>query len=407
MIFNNEGSTIGATAVNIEKAFGAYLWDTEGKKYFDLFSQTWSLPLGHNNPRIIDEVKNQLEKVTHLRTAFSTKDKVELAQLLIELSPKSLTKVNFSLHGSLVNEGAMKLAINSYNNRHKILYLEDGFHGRSFATMGVSWKGAAEKYQPYFNHGIEVKKNLADIEEKMLQEQPAAIILELVQGNCGFKILDKSLVQGIRKLCDKHKVVMIVDEIQTAFGCVEEIFMSDRYQIEPDILTFGKSVGGGFPLAGLLYHERFSFKPGQHSFTFGHSPISFTAGKVFISELQKEAHKANTLNRYIYEKLINLQKKHRILGEIRCIGTKAAVDIVAGDHEVNCKLADLIVEKMFANGVIISASRYKAIGDSIMFQAPLISEVEDLRIAFEKLDLVLQEVSKKKFKRVAKEGKKS
>ena len=145
MIFKNEGSTIGATAVNIEKAFGPYLWDSEGKKYFDLFSQTWSLPLGHNNLQIIDAVKNQLDKVTHLRTAFSTQDKVELAQLLIELSPQSLTKVNFSLHGSLVNEGAMKLAINNCQDRHKILYLEDGFHGRSFATMGVSWKGTAEQ----------------------------------------------------------------------------------------------------------------------------------------------------------------------------------------------------------------------------------------------------------------------
>ncbi|MEM9272236.1 MAG: aminotransferase class III-fold pyridoxal phosphate-dependent enzyme [Cyanobacteria bacterium P01_F01_bin.143] len=398
MIFKNEGSTIDATAVNIEKAFGAYLWDSEGKKYFDLFSQTWSLPLGHNNPRIIDEVKNQLEKVTHLRTAFSTKDKVELAQLLIKLSPQPLTKVNFSLHGSLVNEGAMKLAINSHDARYKILYLEDGFHGRSFATMGVSWKGTAEKYQPYFNHGIEVKKDLADIEAKMIQEQPAAIILELVQGNCGFKILDKSLVQGIRELCDRHNVVMIVDEIQTAFGCVQQMFMSDLYEVEPDILTFGKSIGGGFPLAGLLYKEKFSFKPGQHSFTFGHSPISFTAGKVFLAELTKEAHKANTLNSYIYGKLLNLQKKYSILGEIRSIGTKAAVDIVAGSHEDNCKLANLIVEKMFAQGVIISASRYKAIGDSIMLQAPLISEVEDLQMAFEKLDFVLKEVSQQKKK---------
>ncbi|NEO72980.1 aminotransferase class III-fold pyridoxal phosphate-dependent enzyme [Moorena sp. SIO3H5] len=398
MIFKNEGSTIGATAVNIEKAFGPYLWDSEGRKYFDLFSQTWSLPLGHNNPRIIDAVKNQLDKVTHLRTAFSTQEKVELAQLLIELSPQSLTKVNFCLHGSLVNEGAMKLAINNCDDRHKILYLEDGFHGRSFATMGVSWKGTAEQYQPYFNHGVEVKKDLADIEVKMIKEQPAAIILELVQGNCGFKILSKSLVQGIRELCDQNNVVMIVDEIQTAFGCVKEMFMSELYDVEPDIITFGKSIGGGFPLAGLLYKEKFSFKPGQHSFTFAHSPISFTAGKVFLAELKKEAHKANILNRYIYEELVNLQKKYTILGEIRSIGTKAAVDIVAGDHEQNCKLANLIAEKMFDHGVIIAASRYKDMGDSIMLQAPLISEVEDLQMAFEKLDLVLEEVSQQKKK---------
>lgn len=215
MVFRNEGSTIDANAVNIEKAFGAYLWDTDGNRYLDLFAQTWSMPLGHNNPKIIEKVKNQLEKVTHLRTAFSTAEKVELADKLINLSPGNLAKVNFCLHGSLANEGAMKLAINSHENRYKVLYLEDGFHGRSFATMGVSWKGGTEKYSPYFNHGIEVKKDLLDIREKMYRERPAAIILELVQGNCGFKILDKVLVQGIRQLCDEYDVVMIVDEIQT------------------------------------------------------------------------------------------------------------------------------------------------------------------------------------------------
>lgn len=388
----SEGSTICSKALVIDSASGVFLWDSNGKRYLDLFSQTWSMPLGHNNKKVIAAVKRQLSKITHLRTAYSTREKAELAQKILELAPEGLAKVNFVLHGSLAVEGAMKLAINYHNDRDKILYLEDGFHGRSLATMGISWKIPGSKFRNYFTNGIEAKKNLEDIEEKMKSRRPAAIIIELIQANSGCNILEKKLVQGIRELCDRHNVVMIVDEIQTGFGCMGVNFLCSEYGIAPDILVFGKAIGGGFPLAGAIYKEKFSFQPGDHSFTFANNPVSLAAGLAYLKELKPALKKARKLNPLINESLKSIEKKYSNLKNARCFGLKGAIDVFDNNGMPDCKNADLIVSKLLEKGVIISNSRYRQLGNTLMLQPPLITTPMQLRRAFIVLDSVLQEI---------------
>ena len=387
----NEGSTICSEAIKMDYANGIYLWDSNGKRYSDMFSQTWSMPLGHNNPKVIEAVRRQLQKITHLRTAYSTGDNVELTNKIIKLAPEGFSKIHFVLHGSLAVEGAMKLAINNYEDRYKILYLEDGFHGRSFATMGVSWKHDS-KFKNYFNHGVEVKKNLEDIEEKMKTEKPAAIILELVQGNSGCNILEKELVQGIRKLCDQENVTMIVDEIQTGFGCVKTNFLCEEYQISPDIITFGKAIGGGFPLAGTLYKGKYSLKPGDHSFTFAQNPISLAAGLAYLEDLQPMLKNVEILNPIISTSLKGLEEKYSNIKNARCIGMKGAVDVLDDNGNPDSKTADEIVSKLLNRGIVISNSRYLNMGNTLMMQPPLITTPEQLRETFEQFDSVLKEV---------------
>lgn len=388
----SEGSTICSEALNIEYADGVYLWDSSGKRYIDLFSQTWSMPLGHNNKKIINAVKKQLTRITHLRTAYSTPEKIKLAQKIIEISPIGLTKVNFVLHGSLAVEGAMKLAINFYEDRDKILYLEDGFHGRSFATMGISWKLPESKYKNYFTNGIEVKKDLSDIKEKMKIHRPAAIILELIQGNSGCKILDKEFVKGIRELCNEYNVSMIIDEVQTGFGCMGVNFLSNEYDIIPDILVFGKSIGGGFPLAGTIYSEKYSFQPGDHSFTFAHNPVSITAGLAYLEELKDNLKNAFELSPIIINSLKSLEGKYPNLKNARGLGLKGAIDVIDDYERPDCKTADLIVSKLLEKGVIISNSRYRHLGNTLMLQPPLITTQKQLKDAFEAFDSVLKDI---------------
>jgi 4-aminobutyrate aminotransferase-like enzyme len=387
----SEGSTICSEAINIDHAYGVYLWDSNGKRYFDMFSQTWSMPLGHNNSKVIAAVKKQLSKITHLRTAYTTDDKVKLTNKIIDISPEGLSKVHFVLHGSLAVEGAMKLAINNYEDRYKILYLEDGFHGRSFATMGVSWKHNS-KFKNYFNHGVEVKKNLADIEEKIKSEKPAAIILELVQGNSGCIILDKDFVKGVRELCNREDVVMIIDEIQTGFGCMGVNFLCEEYGVVPDILAFGKAIGGGFPLAGTIYKNKYSLKSGDHSFTFAQNPISLSAGLAYLEELELSLSNVSILYPIISDYLEKLGREYPNLRNRRCLGLKGAVDVLDGSGNPDPASADLIVSKLLDRGVIISNSRYLKMGNTLMFQPPLITTPKQLREVFRKFDLVLQEV---------------
>ena len=388
----SEGSTISSEAITVKRAKGVYLWDIYGKRYLDLFSQTWSLPLGHNNNKIIQAVRRQLGRITHLRTAYVTEEKTELARKIIALAPTGLNKMNFVLHGSLAVEGAMKLAMNYYEERQKILYLEDGFHGRSLATMGISWKIQGSKYSSYFTNGVEVKKDLNDIEKKMKDEKPAAIIIELVQGNAGCKILNKELVKGIRELCDKYGVVMIVDEVQTAFGCMGKMFLCDDYGVIPDILVFGKAIGGGFPLAGIIYKDKFSFKSGDHSFTFAHSPVSFAAGLAYLEELQPALKRVDLLNQQIGKSLCSLGDKYKNLRHARCIGVKGAIDVVDDAGKPDCKTADLIVSRMQEKGVIIANSRYRQLGNTLMIQPPIIITKKQLKSAFDILERVLNEI---------------
>lgn len=393
--FLSEGSTINSEELQIERARGIYLWDSSRKRYMDLFSQTWSMPLGHNNKNVNDAVLCQIEKVTHLRTTFLTKNKSDLVKKIIGLSPgEKLTKVNFVLHASLAVEGAMKLAINHYDNRYKILYLEDGFHGRSLATMGISWKIPGCKYDPYFKNGVEVKKNLEDIEQKMEDERPAAIILELVQGNSGCKILDKELISGIRRLCDKHDVTMIVDEVQTAFGCMGKMFLCEDYEITPDIIVFGKAIGGGYPLAGTLYKEEYRFQAGEHSFTFAHCPISMAAGFAYLTELESYLKKGTVkkISSRIKKALKNLESKYTNLRDARCLGAKGAIDVVDDVGNPDSKTADLIVSKMLERGVIIANSRYRGLGNTLMIQPPIIINSKALNAAFNIFDEVLDEL---------------
>ena len=390
----SEGSTINSEALQIEKAEGVFLWGEKGKRYLDLFSQTWSMPLGHNNKRINNAAKRQIGKITHLRTAYSTEKKSELAKKIIELAPKGLAKINFTLHGSLAVEGAMKLAMNNYPDRQKIFYLEGGFHGRSLATMGISWKIPDCKFGNYFSNGVELKKDLVEIEEKMKSEKPAGIIIELVQGNSGCNILGKGLVLGIRELCDKYDVTMIVDEVQTAFGCMGKMFLCEDYGLVPDILVFGKAIGGGFPLAGTIYKEKYNFQCGDHSFTFANFPVSMAAGSAYLKELQSflKKKKVEAISGWIEKSLFGLQEKYNNLKNARCIGTKGAIDIVDDKGNPDGKTADLIVSKMLEKGVIIATSHCRSLGNAIMLQPPIIITSKQLNFAFGVLGNVLEEI---------------
>jgi 4-aminobutyrate aminotransferase-like enzyme len=387
-----EGSTIESPPINIARASGSHLWCVDGNRYFDLFCQTWSVPLGHNHPRVIEAAKRQLDNVTHLRTAFTTDDKNQLVDELVARSPHGLSKANFTLHGSLAVEGAMKLAMNRHEGRQKILYLEDGFHGRSLATMGVSWKLPDSKYSQYFTNGVEVRKDLHDIERKMISERPAALIMELVQGNAGFLVLDPNFVRGVARLCREHDVSLIVDEVQTAFGCVEELFLSDTYGIEPDIIVFGKGIGGGFPLAGVLYSDAYAFAAGDHSFTFGHNPISFAAALACVRELESYSWRVPRLQHCISTNLQHLQSRYEFLGDVRSIGTKGAIDVQLDTVPNSADLAAKIVGAMLDRGVIIAASRYQGMGTSLLLQASLVTDIAELELAFATLDRVLDDI---------------
>jgi len=377
-----------------EKGKGVYLYDIKGEKYLDMTATAWTMNLGYGNKKIERAIIKQIKKLPHCRTHYYTKVKLELAKRLSKLSPIKKGKVDFCLHGSAANEGALKLALNHKLNSGAILYLEDGFHGRTFGTMAITWKHQNKKFKSFYGKGIECKKNLTDIEKKILKHNPSAIIVELIQGNGGMHPLSNELIVGIRKLCNKYNITMIVDEIQTAFGRCGCYFLSERYNIEPDIITFGKAMGGGMPLFGTISNPKYSFEKDDHSFTFAHFPVAMAASLAYLNQVDKELF-IDVLKKGEYIKAKLKELNYSCLGEIKGVGLMLGVEIVDKKGNSNVKLAEKIVQKMLEEKIIMNLDKCEGYGYTLKFKPALTITYKEIDFVFRKFvkvfDLLIKE----------------
>ncbi len=376
--------------VILTRGRGVYVYDSEGNKYLDMTATAWTMNLGYGNKKVLAATIKQLKTLSHCRTHYYTDVKLALAKKISKLSPIPSGRVDFCLHGSAANEGALKLALNRHVDRQHVLYLEDGFHGRTFATMAVSWKHHNYKLRPFYGPAIEVKKELSDVEAKMKKFHPAAFIIELVQGNGGQTILEKSFVKGVRALCTKYEVTLIVDEIQTGFGRCGCFFLSKQYGIVPDIITFGKAVSNGVPLFGLIVGPEYSYETDDHSFTYAHCPLGMASALATIEQLTpsllKEALKKG---KYMEQKIRELNKEFPVFGEIKQLGLMFGVDIVNKAGEPDIALAELLVERLFEKKIIVNLSKCKGLGYTLKLKPALIITYKELDKVFAALRTVL------------------
>jgi 4-aminobutyrate aminotransferase-like enzyme len=373
----------------MKKGKGVYLYDSEGHRYLDMTATAWTMNLGYGNQKVINATIKQLRDLSHVRTHFYTDVKLALAKTIIDLCPIKDGRVDFCLHGSAANEGAMKIALNKHPGRETIMYLENGFHGRTCATMSVSWKHANKKLQAFYGPNIEAKKDLSDIEEKMIAYKPAAFILELIQGNGGQDILDVALVQGIRELCSKYDVTMIVDEIQTAFGRCGIMFVSDYFEIVPDIITFGKAVSNGIPLFGLIASSGYDYEADDHSFTYAHCPLGMASALATIEQITPELlQECIEKGEYIEKKVSELQKQFPVFGKIKRMGLMIGVDIVDKEGNPSVEIAEYIMDEMLKQYVIMNLSKCRGEGFTLKFKPALTitySQLDKVFVALKKV----------------------
>ena len=286
----------GRPGIIITRAKGAKLWDSEGREYIDCTSQAFSLNIGANHPRVIEAVREQLEKATHIVYHLDSFPSLTLTRKLTQLAPGDLNRVNFCLEGSLASESAMKLAIKNRPGCKYFIVFEHGYHGRNLPTMAVSWTDPRPSFS-YFKENVikvpeaycyrckfnlsypscnlECARFLEETIEKNKKEGIIAVMMEPVQGNGGQISFPPEFHQKVREICDRHNVLLIWDEVQTGFGRVGKMFAAELYKVVPDILVFGKAVAGGFPLAGIIARDKLkSFDAGENAFTFAHFPLS-------------------------------------------------------------------------------------------------------------------------------------
>ncbi|MBK3567072.1 aspartate aminotransferase family protein [Streptomyces sp. MBT62] len=406
--------------LTLVKARGSLVWDETGKEYIDCTAQAWSNNLGANDPRVIEAAIEQTRQITHARPTFHTPALLELAELLVSIAPAGLDRVGFTLHGSMAVEMALKLALRNRPDARHVAVLHDAYHGRSITTMAASWPHPGNAFgvlQPQFlrlprpdlyrpRPGLTADQDteltlriVREILTKGTEGPVAALIYEPIQGNGGHNGFSERWHRGIREICDELGIMLIIDEVQTGLGRTGRMWASDYYGIEPDVLVFGKGVGGGFPLAGVLAKNRFAaFLPGDDQLTFGQFPVSVAAGLAAVRAIVDDGlcDRAAAHGAYATERLREMQTRHPLIGDVRSPGLMVSIELVRDrvTKEPATTEAHAVFELAQERGVIFGESRYAGLGNLIKVKPPLDISRDHLATALDVLDEVLTEVEK-------------
>lgn len=300
---------------------GSWLVDNHGRRYLD-FLQGWAVNcLGHSDPGMLAALNAQASKVINPSPAFYNQPMIELADLLTKHS--CFDKVFFANSGAEANEGAIKLA-RKWGRMHKdsafqIITFDHSFHGRTLATMSASGKpGWDTMFAPQVNGFPKADLNDIASVERLINDKTVAVMLEPVQGEGGVIPASKAFMQQLRALTKAHNVLLIVDEVQSGCGRTGELFAYQLSGIEPDIMTLGKGIGGGVPLAALLCTDAVAvFEPGDQGGTYCGNPLMTAVGVNVIGQITAPGFldDVKAKGQYLKEQLLKLSDKHHLDGE--------------------------------------------------------------------------------------------
>ena len=313
------------------KGKGSKVWDIHGKCYLDFFPGWGVSGLGHCPPRVVRAIQTQSKRILHVSNNYYHPLQVRLAKRMIELSFEG--KVFFSNSGAEANEAAIKLArAYGHPERYEILSFERSFHGRTLATVTLTGqKQYKEGFGPLPQGFREVPFNDLASVEKAIRPETVAIFLELIQGEGGIRVAEPSFVQGLRKLCDTKKILLIFDEVQTGIGRTGKFFCYEHYGVLPDVMTLAKTLGGGVPIGAMVVRKPFAdlLGPGRHAATFGGSPLVCRASLAVFETIQREkllSH-VSRMGEFLLERLGKLREKYPVIQEIRGKGFMIGMEL--------------------------------------------------------------------------------
>src|ERR1700738_4223427 len=311
---------------------GSLLWDDSGKRYLD-FVQGWAVNcLGHSPPMIAEALTEQAKLLLTPSPAFFNAPSLKLAKALVDQS--CFDQVFFANSGAEANEGAIKLA-RKYGALHRggayeIISFVGGFHGRTLATMSASGKKAFEPlFEPKVPGFPKAQLNDLDSVKRLISDKTIGVMLEPIQGEAGVWPATDQFVRELRDLTTAHGLLLIVDKIQTGMGRTGTLFHYEHADIEPDIMTLGKGIGGGVPLAALLATEAVScFAHGDQGGTFNGNPLMCAAGLAVIEEVSKPSFLRSAIEAglLLESELQKLSARHG-LGNVRGRGLLLALDL--------------------------------------------------------------------------------
>ncbi|WP_303817352.1 acetylornithine transaminase [Selenomonas ruminantium] len=366
---------------------GAEVWDINGKKYLDFLGGIAVNVLGHNNKALVQAVTEQAGKLIHCSNLYYTQPQADAAAKLVKLS--GLDKAFFANSGAEANEGAIKIARKygySINpEKTEIISAWDSFHGRTLATLTATG-------QTHYHEGLGPLpagftyvhyNDIAELESK-ISDKTAAVMLETIQGEGGVHTPNADYLKQVRKLCDKHGALLILDEIQAGIGRSGKFFAYENYGIKPDIVTLAKGLAGGVPIGAFIVTDKVAaaFKPGDHGTTFGGNPLACAAANVVLDTVPKDEFLKNiqAVGKYFKDKLQELAKKYpKFIVDVRGEGLILGAELAGAEHGRD------IVNDCLAKGLIINCTA----GKVLRFIPPLIITTSQIDEAFAVMDEVI------------------
>ena len=333
----NVAHSYGRFPVAIEKGKNAVCWDFDGKRYIDFTSGIGVNSLGFCDDGWQKAVTAQLSKLQHISNLYYTEPCARLAKTLCERT--GMKKVFFANGGAEANEGAIKAArkysFDKYGEgRSKILTLKNSFHGRTVTTLSATGQDVFHNFFFPFTEGFEFL-TAGDLDElKAHADGACALMIELIQGEGGVVPVDEWYVRAAAKFCQEKDILLIVDEVQTGIGRTGKLFCFEQYGITPDIVTAAKGIGGGLPLAAVLFGEKTEgvFAPGQHATTFGGNPVC-CAGALEVLDRLDDGFLADVAEKggYLRDKILKMPHVRSVSGMGLMIGIELESAVKSAD----------------------------------------------------------------------------
>lgn len=312
---------------------GEFLYDQENNEYIDFLSGIAVTSLGHANPDLIQTITNQAEKVWHTSNLFLNTEQVQLARALIQITFPG--KVFFCNSGTEANEAALKvIRQHGYQyKKSKVISLENSFHGRSFGSMSITGQEKVRfPYESLLQDILFIEANSLDELYAAFDDDIAGIIMEPILGEGGIIPLSVEFLNLARELCDKHHSLFALDEIQTGIGRTGKYFYYQHFNIQPDILTIAKGLGGGFPIGAVIVSDQHThlLSPGSHGTTFGGNHLACAVAYEVIRSIEYHQLLDNVqkTSNYLYSLLQELQKQFpNIIKQIQGIGLMLGISL--------------------------------------------------------------------------------
>jgi predicted acetylornithine/succinylornithine family transaminase len=377
--------------VVLRKGRGMKVWGIDGKEYLDFVGGVAVNVLGHCHPKVVIALQKQAQRLIHISNYYHIEQQIKLAKMLVKNS--FADRVFFCNSGAEANEAAIKLARRYFKelvgqNKFEIITALNSFHGRTLATLSATgqekFKIGFDPLVPGFKH---VEFNSVSAVEKAITKDTCAVMLEPIQGESGVKMPGPDYLKSVRELCDRHGLLLILDEIQTGMGRTGKLFAYEHYAVSPDIMTIAKGLGGGVPIGATLSTEKIAsaFQPATHGTTFGGNPLVCAAALATIDVLLEDdfvLDQCRRMGSYFIKRLEDLRNEFpSIIADIRGLGLLIGMELTRDGTS--------IVRTCLERGILINCTA----GNILRFMPPLIVTEKEIDKLVDVLEQIFDHLS--------------